>query len=645
MRSPLPLILLLPLLPACGGPPPQTPAQLPASSASAVTSASPPSPPPTLTARFADPALALPTFADPLRKAKILAAVPQLERHFAEVATKERYPGLVAGLVIDGELVWSKGYGLRDLESKQPVDADTVFRLASITKSFTGMALLQLRDAGKLSLDDPAERYLPELAGLVYPTRDAPRITLRMLVTHRGGLPHDPPIPDLDEHTPTDEEILKSLQGMTLDSTPGVVSAYSNLGFELAGMVVSRVSGMPYGDYLVSHVLRLLGMTSSGFDPDAGRLATGYMPDGATMQHPKRIELGANAAGGLFSTVRDLARYAAFELSAWPPRDDADDGPLRRSSLREAQQMSTWWGLQVSPRALGEPQRARAAGYGYGWGYNETCEWDTVVWHNGALSDGYHSALFMLPDRGIAVVALTNTGDEPQTLEGAVLQGLHLLGASGALAKRVLQPTPGLLAARDAILSLRDSWDDALAARMFDPAVVDRLSIIREHFAKDKTELGACHLASTTVDDGSHMHWEMECDRGGQRFEIGLMSDGKRMASMNHDNTFAPDARLVTAAARLASLVQRWDEKAYDAVAMSSLDRVHAKAAFVEAAASHGSCKVDHAGKDGDKMHARFTLSCTRGGPLELHAALDDKSGKVSDLGLTPPAEEGKKCP
>jgi len=646
VRMRIPMLLLVPMLfAACAGSQvrPQAPAPLPAPAGP--TSAASTSPSPTTIAHFAESSGAAAKFVDPQRKEKILAAVPQLEHHFAELATKAKYPGLVAGLVVDGEMVWWKGYGVRDVDSKQPVDADTVFRLASLTKSFTGMALLQLRDEGKLSLDDPAQKYLPELAGLVYPTRDAPPITLRMLLTHLGGLPHDPPVPEFADRTPSDEEILKSLQGLRLDATPNVEPAYSNLGFQLAGMVVARVSGMPYRDYLVSHVLRPLGMTSTGFDPDESRVASGYLWDRENLTHPKRIPLGANPAGGLFSTVRDLARYAAFQVSAWPPRDDPDDGPLRRSSLREAQQMSSWWGLQVGQRALGQPPRATANGYGFGWVRDETCDFDTVVWHNGALSDGYHSALYMLPDRGVAIVALGNSFDDPQELERGVMDGLRMLDASGALAKRVLEPTPDLLAARVSLLALTVNWDDARASNLFTPEVASALPRIHDHFVKDKTEVGACHVTSTKVDDRLHMRWEMACEHGGQRFFMGLSAEGKRVNDMEHFNSVPPDARLSAAAARLASLVQRWDDKAYGAMATPSVDRPSVKAAFAEATTAHGSCKVDHSGKDGDKTHARFALTCARGGPLELQAALDDKSGKVLDVKLAAPAEEGKKCP
>ena len=596
------------------------------------------------TTRYADP-VAPPAFADPERKAKLLAVVPGLDAHFAELATKAKLPGLAVGLVIDDELVWSKGYGVRDLQSKEPVDADTVFRLASITKSFTGMALLQLRDEGKLSLEDPAQKYLPELAGLVYPTRDAPLITLRELLTHLAGLPHDPPGAFDESRAPTDDEILKSLQGMTLVAPPNTRNLYSNVGFELAGMVVSRVSGMPYPDYVVSRILRPLGMTSSGFEPAADRLAAGYRIERGEVKHPPLIAFSANPAGGLFSSVRDLARYAALQLSAWPPRDDADDGPLRRSSLREAQRMSTWWSLDVFPRVLGKTQRASATGYGFGWVAQETCEWDTVVWHNGGLSDGYHSVLLFLPDRGVAMVALTNFDDEAQVLDQAVRDGMRMVDASGALAKRIVRPTPALLAARDAVLALRERWDDALAARTFSPDATSFLPLLRDGFAKDKREHGVCHLESTVSEDPAHVRWETTCEHGGQSFRLEVRSKDGRIANIDGEDTFPPDPRLAAGASRLASLIQRWDDKAYDGLVSPSVERPGVRAAFVEAATSHGSCNVDHPGKAGDKTHGRFALRCARGGPFELRASLDDKSGKLSDVVLIAPSEEGKKCP
>ena len=118
-------------------------------------------------------------FTDPDRVAKLSAAFGDIDRVFREFAERQHIPGAVWGIVIDGRLAHVGVTGYRDVAARSPVDSGTVFRIASMTKSFTAMAILKLRDEGKLSLDDPAERWVPELAGLPYPTTDSPKITIR----------------------------------------------------------------------------------------------------------------------------------------------------------------------------------------------------------------------------------------------------------------------------------------------------------------------------------------------------------------------------------------------------------------------------------------------------------------------------------
>src|SRR6476659_9814476 len=120
-----------------------------------------------------------PQFTDPQRRAKIESAFADVDRLFREFAERSHVPGAAWGVVVDGELAHAGSYGLRDVAAKAPVDADTVFRIASMTKSFTAMSILKLRDEGKLSLDDAADKYVPELKALKYPTTDSPRITIR----------------------------------------------------------------------------------------------------------------------------------------------------------------------------------------------------------------------------------------------------------------------------------------------------------------------------------------------------------------------------------------------------------------------------------------------------------------------------------
>src|SRR5690242_4240186 len=135
------------------------------------------------------PASPPPAFADPDRRAKLTAAFPALDKALEDERTKQAVPGVAIGVVIDGELAYVKGFGVVDPASKAVPDADTVYRIGSISKSFTGLALLSLRDEGALDLDDPLARWIPEASKITYPTRDERPITLRQLTQHTSGLP------------------------------------------------------------------------------------------------------------------------------------------------------------------------------------------------------------------------------------------------------------------------------------------------------------------------------------------------------------------------------------------------------------------------------------------------------------------------
>ena len=215
------------------------------------------SPPPTAWAAFDDPA----------RAAKLATAYPQVDRVMREFVARENVPGAAWGIVIDGELVHLGTTGLREVETSQPVRGDSVFRIASMTKSFTAMAILKLRDAGKLSLDDPAERHVPELRGLRPLTSDAPAITLRHLLTQSAGFPEDNPWGD--QQLGISEEAFSRLmrEGIPFSNPPGVAYEYSNYGFAILGRVIANVSGLPYTQYVEREILRPLGMASTTLEP------------------------------------------------------------------------------------------------------------------------------------------------------------------------------------------------------------------------------------------------------------------------------------------------------------------------------------------------------------------------------------------
>jgi CubicO group peptidase (beta-lactamase class C family) len=167
-------------------------------------------------------------FADPDRVTKLSSAFGDIDRVFREYAEREHIPGAIWGIVIDGRLAHVGVTGYRDVASKSPVDSGTVFRIASMTKSFTALAILKLRDEGKLSLDDVAERWVPELKGLPYPTTDSPRLTIRHLMSHATGFPEDNPWGD-QQLAVTDAEMTRMMQaGIPFSNAPGIAYEYSN---------------------------------------------------------------------------------------------------------------------------------------------------------------------------------------------------------------------------------------------------------------------------------------------------------------------------------------------------------------------------------------------------------------------------------
>src|SRR5215207_4461528 len=259
-------------------------------------------------------------FTDPDRRGKLNSAFPEIDKAIGEFMTRAHVPGAAWGIVIDGELAHLGVAGFRDLDTKAPVDKDSVFRIASMTKSFTAMSILKLRDEGKLSLDDFAESYVPELKNLHYPTADSPRIKVRDLMSHAAGFPEDNPWGDqqLDRTEAQLTEMLR--QGIPFSNPPQTTYEYSNYGFAILGRIVTRVSGKPYPEYVQEAILRPLGMSSTTLEPSAvvkGRLAHGYRWEEDTWKLEPALPHGAfGSMGGLLTSVADLPRYVGAFLAA-----------------------------------------------------------------------------------------------------------------------------------------------------------------------------------------------------------------------------------------------------------------------------------------------------------------------------------------
>ena len=322
----------------------------------------------------------------------------------------EPVPGVAYGVILDGELVHTRGIGAADVGSDITPDPDTVFRIASMTKSFTAATVLLLRDEGLLHLDDAAAMHVPELQGQ-RPSHDgAPAITLRHLLSMSAGFPGDDPWGDRQQDLDPDGFSSFLEGGQSFAFMPGTAFEYSNLGYAILGRVITDVTGQEYRDVVRSRVLEPMGMTSTGFDAaefPAERLATGYVRrDGAFVEEPVAGYGSFASMGGLFSTVRDLARWVDGFVRAYVPRDHHEH-PLSRASRLEMQQAHRMIEPELTWTSIAELPTAFVVGYGFGTFVRSDMELGTVVGHSGGYP-GFGSHMRWHPASGVGVVVLGN---------------------------------------------------------------------------------------------------------------------------------------------------------------------------------------------------------------------------------------------
>ena len=385
-----------------------------------------------------------------------------LEAVFARWARRERAPGIAWGLVRDGALVAGGGLGSFRAAKKPLPSVDSVFRIASMTKSFTGAALMTLVADGRLRLDDPVADHVPELAAWRGPTADGPALTVRHLVSMEAGLPTDDPWADRHIDLPDEEMDALIAAGATFAWTPGTSFEYSNLGWGLVGRVIERVSGKRPQELVSSALLEPLGMAST----------TWVRPPGSDVAEPYRVRdegwlhegepLGDGSIapmGGIWSTVRDLARWVAFFIDAFPPRDEAEDGPLPRWARREMQQLRRVDELSRFRPSPGGPSRASVTGYGIGLAVRVDERLGVSVGHSGGFP-GYGSHMRWLPEHGVGVIGLSNV--TYGRMAAACLDALDVLADRDELGPaRGVRASPALVDASARAASLLSSWRDA----------------------------------------------------------------------------------------------------------------------------------------------------------------------------------------
>jgi CubicO group peptidase (beta-lactamase class C family) len=311
-----------------------------------------------------------------------------------------RLPGAAVGVVHGDELVWSAGVGFADVAARRRSSRRTLYRIASITKTFTAAAIMQLRDGGALSLDDPAVDHLPELERARSPFVSLDQLTIRRLLSHESGLQSEPPGTDWTavQYETDVRRTLERVAEITAAVPPNTQGKYSNLAYQLLGEIVARASGTPYARYVRTKLLTPLRMTSTSFEPLAARLrtrmATGYEPRFLSDElelAPKTASSVFEAEGGLLSCVEDLARWLSFQLG---------DGKVGRRTILAKETLDE----MHKPRYLVDEAWTRA--WAIGW--NARREED-VVWrlHTGGHF-GFITAAMFEPREKVGAIALLN---------------------------------------------------------------------------------------------------------------------------------------------------------------------------------------------------------------------------------------------
>lgn len=441
-----------------------------------------------------------------------------VDQAFADFRAKTPVAGIAYGVVIDGKLVHLRVDGVRDVAGKASVDERTRFRIASMSKAFTALAILKLRDQGRLRLDDLAERHIPEMRRWRYPTADSPRLSIRDLLHHVGGFVTDDPWGDRQQPITPAAFTAMIAAGVPWSRPPQTQMEYSNFGYALLGRIVTNASGMPFDRYIERSIMRPLGMTSSGFEfrnVPLSQRAIGYrLEDERWVEEPTMAHGEFGAMGGVYVTAPDYARWVAFLLSAWPPRDGPDIGPVRRATVRE---LSQGLNFLASRKRIGGPaddQCEWAQAYAMGLINIRDCTLGLTLSHGGGFP-GYGSFMVLAPERRAGIFVLTN-----RTYSGPsepVWRALLAIDKAGMIPpeKRVVAPILETMQA-----AVRAAYKAGtltpLNGKLAMNFTMDReASAWAREFARLRQQVGACTTAEPLFATGAlSTAFRWNCERG-----------------------------------------------------------------------------------------------------------------------------------
>lgn len=463
--------------------------------------------------------------AAPVTPAAVAAVV---DPHFDAALEAGSAPGLAYGVICNGAVIHSRGIGARSLPGGPPPDADTVFRIASMTKSFTAVTVLSLRDAGLLSLDAAVADFVPEI-------ENVRGLTVRHLLTMGGGFLTDDPWGDRQQDLSVADFRRLLLTGIEPAWAPGERFEYSNLGYALVGLVIEAVTGGPYVDAVQARVLEPLAMGASGFTVDglSGPVATGYVRRTTGWSTEPIAGSGAfSPMGGLLSTVNDLATWVGLFQGVLDHEGSQPAGPgavgvsARAQSLREMQVTQRLVASVASQEPGGAPD---VTGYGFGL-FEDFRSWGRSVYHSGGYP-GFGSHMRWHPASGLGIVAIANGTYAPMSKVGvAALRDLVV-----QLDAPTQQPPvdlPGLVRAREAVtawLSAADSGGPQ--AHVLQTLFADNVEqdvpwaeriVVWNRIRQSDGVLKPVDVPATRPSPGS-LSWDLIGDTSGKRHHVTVM--------------------------------------------------------------------------------------------------------------------------
>ena len=331
------------------------------------------------------------------------AALKELDTTLAADFAKDGVGGLSIGVVSGASLVWSRHYGFAEAEAKRSPTNDTAYRIGSITKQFTALALLQLVEQGKMRLTDPLEKYVPEIRQVKDAPAGSPPITLLQVSTMHSGLAREPGCANnsVGPVSAWQKKVIDCLAETTYANEPGTTYLYSNIGYASLGLAIERAGGRPFIEHVEQRILRPLGMTRSSMEPTPAirmNLAHGYQrrqTEVSRANADRELEGRGYRVpnGALFSTVTDLAKFLSWQLG---------EGPA--GILKKETQDANYARAFFSGAGLAS---------GYGVGFQITRRGDIVLMGHGGSTAGYHASALVHRPTKLGVVALRNCDSCP----------------------------------------------------------------------------------------------------------------------------------------------------------------------------------------------------------------------------------------